>query len=98
MNLGSFWKHFRHLGRVQENCLEALETGRVVFGFENTTYRGDASRRTLLDYLDRVDQRLKHALTTLTRHDVLIGTTVDACTHFTRMVDHEILHHGMFVV
>jgi len=76
MNLGSFWKHFRHLGRVQENCLEALETGRVVFGFGNTTYRGDASRRTLLDYLDRVDQRLKHALTTLTRHDVLIGSAL----------------------
>jgi hypothetical protein len=26
------------------------------------------------------------------------GSTVDAYTHFTRMVDHEILHHGMFVV
>jgi uncharacterized damage-inducible protein DinB len=100
MNLGSFWKQFRHLGRVQENYLEALETGRVVFGFGNTTYRGDASRRTLVDYLDRVDQRLKHALTTFdpARRVDWFGTTVDACTHFTRMVDHEILHHGMFVV
>src|SRR5215831_11893051 len=62
MNLGPFWKHFRHLGRVEENYLEAVETQRVVFGFENTTYRGDASRQNLLDYLDRVDQRLKHTI------------------------------------
>jgi uncharacterized damage-inducible protein DinB len=100
MNLGPFWKHFRHLGRVQENYLEAVETQKVVFGFENTTYRGDASRRTLLDYLDRVDQRLKRSITTFdpARPVDWFGNIVDTYTHFTRMVDHELFHQGMFVV
>lgn len=99
-NLGPFWKHFRHLGRVQENYLQAIDTGRVVFGFDNTTYRGDASRQSLIDYLDRVDQRLTHTLTILdtTRRVNWFGSTVDAYTHFMRMADHENLHHGMFVV
>jgi uncharacterized damage-inducible protein DinB len=99
-NLGPFWKHFRHLGRVQENYLQAIETGRVAFGFDNTTYRGDASRQPLVDYLDRVDQRLTHALMTLdaTQRIDWFGGSVDAYTHFTRMADHEILHHGIFVV
>jgi len=57
--LGALWKHFRHLGRVQENYLRGLETGRVVFGFDGTSYTGDASRRALLDYLDRLDARLE---------------------------------------
>jgi uncharacterized damage-inducible protein DinB len=99
-HLGPFWKHFRHLGRVQENYLQAIETGRVVFGFDNTTYRDNASRQPLVDYLDRVDQRLTATLTNLdTRRRVdWFGSSVDAYTHFTRMADHELLHHGMFVV
>ena len=99
-HLGPFWKHFRHLGRVQENYLQAIETGKVTFGFENTTYRGDASRQPLIAYLDRVDQRLTHVLSTLdaTRRIDWFGSTIDAYTHFTRMADHEILHHGMSVV
>jgi len=98
--LGPFWKHFRHLGRVQENYLQAIETGRAVFGFDNTTYRGDASRQSLVDYLDRVDRRLRDALTTLdvARRIDWFGGTVDAYTHFTRMADHEIFHQGMFAV
>jgi uncharacterized damage-inducible protein DinB len=99
-HLGPFWKHFRHLGRVQEHYLQAIETGKVAFGFDNTTYRGDASRQALVSYLDRVDQRFTHVLTTLgaTRPIDWFGSTVDTYTHFTRMADHETLHHGMFVV
>jgi|SRR5690242_4940305 uncharacterized damage-inducible protein DinB len=100
VNLGPFWKHFRHLGRIEENYLEALETQKVTFGFENTTYRGDASRQDLLNYLDRVDQRLKQAITTLDPERPVdwFGKAVDTYAHFTRMVDHELLHQGMFVV
>jgi uncharacterized damage-inducible protein DinB len=99
-HLGPLWKHFRHLGRVQENYLQAIETGRVVFGFDNTTYRGDASQQSLVDYLNRVDERLTHALNDLepSRRYDWFGSSVDAYTHFTSMADHEILHHGMFVV
>lgn len=98
--LGPFWKHFRHLGRVQENYLLALETRRIVFGFDNTSYKGDGARKPLLDYLDSLDVRLKQQLLTLdaVRRIDWFGNPIDACTHLMRMADHEILHHGMFVV
>jgi uncharacterized damage-inducible protein DinB len=100
MHLGPFWKHFRHLGRVQENYLQAIESGRVAFGFDNTTYKDGASRQPLVDYLDRVDQRLTRAMTTFdaARRIDWFGNSVDAYTHFTHMANHETLHHGMFVV
>ena|SRR5687768_1013210 len=99
-HLGPFWKHFRHLGRVQENYLRALGTGRIVFGFDGAGYSGDASKKPLLDYLDRLDVRLKQKLRT---HDAArkidwFGSSIDAYTHLMRLADHEILHHGMFVV
>jgi uncharacterized damage-inducible protein DinB len=98
--LGPFWKHFRHLGRVQENYLRAIETGRIVFGFNGASYSGDASKKPLLDYLDGLDERLRQKLTTFdaARKVDWFGTTVDADAHLMRLVDHEILHHGMFVV
>jgi len=98
--LGPLWKHFRHLGRVEENYLDAVETGKVVFGFDNTTYRGDASRQSLDDYLARIDQRLMEVLTTCysIRTVDWFGSNVDIYTHFTRMAYHETFHHGMFVV
>jgi len=99
-HLGPFWKHFRHLGRVQENYLRALGIGRIVFGFDGASYSGDASKKPLLDYLDRLDVRLKQKLRT---HDAArkidwFGSSIDAYTHLMRLADHEILHHGMFVV
>ena len=99
-HLGPFWKHFRHLGRVQENYLEAIDSGRVVFGFENTMLLADPSRQQLFDYLDRVDQRLTRTLSTLdaARRVDWFGEAVDSYTHFMRLADHETLHHGMFVV
>ncbi|HEY7221138.1 MAG TPA: hypothetical protein VH985_22390, partial [Candidatus Binatia bacterium] len=42
-NVGPWWKQFRHVGRVQENYLNALDTGAVKFGFEDATYRGRES-------------------------------------------------------
>ena len=96
-DLGPFWKHFRHLGRVEENYLQAVETGRVDFGFENTTYRGDASRESLVDYLERIDRRLAQALATCdsTQSVDWFGSNVDIYSHFTRMVEHELLHQGV---
>jgi uncharacterized damage-inducible protein DinB len=98
--LGPLWKHFRHLGRVQENYLRAIETGKVVFGFHGTSYSGDASKRTLLDYFDRLDARLEEQLRVVgvNRSIEWFGSTVDVHEHLMRMADHEVLHHGMFIV
>jgi uncharacterized damage-inducible protein DinB len=98
--LGALWKHFRHLGRVQENYLRAIETRKVVFSFEDATYTGGDSRRALLDYLDRVDTHLEQHFDAIdaTRRIDWFGTAVDVHEHLNRMADHEVLHHGMFVV
>jgi uncharacterized damage-inducible protein DinB len=99
-HLGPFWKHFRHLGGVQENYLCALETGRIVFGFDDASYSGDASKKSLLDYLDRLDVHLRQKLITLdaARKIDWFGSPTDAYAHLMRLADHEILHQGMFVV
>jgi uncharacterized damage-inducible protein DinB len=99
-HLGPFWKHFRHLGRVQENYLCALETGKIVFGFDGASYSGDASKKSLLDYLNHLDARLRQKLTTLDAAQKIdwFGSPTDTYPHLMRMADHEILHHGMFVV
>ena len=98
--LGALWKHFRHLGRVQENYLRGIETGRVVFGFDGTSYRGDTSKRALLDYFDRLDTRLEEQVRAIdvNRKIEWFDETLDVDKHVMRMADHEVLHHGMFIV
>jgi hypothetical protein len=98
--LGPFWKHFRHLGRVQENYLLAIDTGIVDFGVQSATYDGTAQRQPLIDYLDRLDERLAKDLRSIDAARCVdwFGVPVDTYTHLTRMADYETLHHGMFVV
>ena len=98
--LGPLWKHFRHLRRVQKNYLRGIETGRVVFGFDGASYTGDASKRALLDYFDRLDARLNEQLRAIdvNRRIQWPDSTVDVHEHVMRMADHEVLHHGMFIV
>jgi uncharacterized damage-inducible protein DinB len=43
-SVGPWWKQFRHIGRVQENYLNAIESGAVKFGFEDAAYRGGESK------------------------------------------------------
>src|SRR4051812_20156182 len=70
-NVGPWWKQFRHVGRVQENYLNAIDSGAVKFGFENTTYHSRESKAELQKYLQRLDDRL-HALlrTEIRRQDI----------------------------
>jgi DinB superfamily len=98
--IGPLWKQFRHVGRVQENYQRALATGRIEFSFEGTSYGGGASRKNLLTYLDRLDAELNESLRALGSDPRLIewpGENVDWFEHLSRMVHHEILHHGMFI-
>jgi uncharacterized damage-inducible protein DinB len=98
--LGPLWKHFRHIGRVQENYMQAMDTGRLAFGVQGGTYVGNQERQSLVDYLDRLDARLAEKLSSVdpTRCVDWFGVPVDTLAHLTRMTHHEILHHGMFVV
>jgi hypothetical protein len=99
--VGPPWKQFRHIGRVQENYLSALDTGRVVFTCEGVTYSEGPSGQHLLGYLNRLDADLTRRLKSMMENSRSIqwpAETVDLREHLTRFLEHEILHHGMFVV
>ncbi len=99
--LGRFWKQFRHLGGVQECYLEALSTGRVDFSYTGRHYRGGPDRAALLGYLRGLDEQM---FATLARADwarTVVwgpGDTPDLDGHLRRLVEHEVLHHGEWVV
>lgn len=99
-NVGEFWKQFRHLGRVQENYMDALETGTVQF--ESTgAYSGAPDGTALLEYLNGLDQRLGEQLSMLdeTRLIDWFGEEqITAFDHLLRMMGHETLHHGQLIV
>ena len=59
--LGPFWKHFRHVGRVQENYTEALGTGGIHFEVTDS-YSGGPSSGDLSAYLRSVDNQTKRAV------------------------------------
>lgn len=98
--VGPLWKHFRHLGRIQENHQRALSTGKIAFDFEGTSYAGGESKNELLAYLNRLDRELHAVLRTLDSSRLIEwpAESVDCFEHLSRMVHHEILHHGMFIV
>lgn len=99
-NLGDFWKQFRHIGRVQENYVAALRTHKVTFGTENCTYSGDGSKASLIAYLKSLDKALDHELNNLNWEDRIgwFGEEIDVFEHLSRMIGHENLHHGQFIV
>ena len=98
-SLGPFWKQFRHVGRVQENYLGALETGRIRFDWTDT-YRDGPSRDALAAYLRSVDERLWRVLASVDE-DLDVdwdGERISIDVHLQRLIAHETLHHGQWVV
>lgn len=99
-SLGPWWKQFRHVGRVQENYIAAAKTGRVNFGIEGCAYRGGADKSTLRKYLENLDSQGLRLIET-TPPDTSIdwfGEQKSLAQHLLYLVDHEILHHGQWVV
>jgi hypothetical protein len=78
-----------------------METGKVTFGFDGTSYTAGASKHGLIEYLDRLDSNLTEKLAALGNANPLIewpAERIDCNEHLARLADHEILHHGMFIV
>ena len=98
--LGPLWKQFRHIARVQENYLQALESGRVAFTTDGCSYAGGNSKATLLDYYSELADRQKKLLST-----VDAGLTIDwfgdsrsLSAHLLSLLTHETLHHGQLIL
>jgi uncharacterized damage-inducible protein DinB len=99
-SVGPWWKQFRHVARVQENYLDAIETGIVKFGFEGTSYQGHESKEELQKYLQRIDDRLYGLLQTETRQPEIdwFGQKLPTAKHLLCLADHELLHHGQWIL
>jgi uncharacterized damage-inducible protein DinB len=111
--LGPFWKQFRHLGRVQENYMAALDTGVVNFSpvgatgerYLNRDDNGaprptNPDKRALLDYLEDLDRHLIKRLASGVLPEKIdwFGEPVGPVEHLFRMLSHETLHHGQWIV
>ena len=98
-HLGSWWKQFRHVGRVQENYLAAIETGSIRFGIEGSSYFGGPSKANLLSYLATLDTKLAKCVAS--KGDSRIdwfGEQKSLGQHLMYLADHEVLHHGQWIV
>lgn len=98
--LGAFWKQFRHVGRVQECYLEALMTGNIIFSPQGKSYDHGPSKEWLQEYLARLDDNLFELVkdTDWTAEMDWFGEKVNIFEHMMRMVTHETLHHGQWIV
>ena len=97
---GPVWKQFRHIAGIHEVYLNAIETGHVSFNGSGKTYAGDASVTGLRAYFEGLAVRHAEMLSHIepgTRID-WFGEPVSISVHLMRLIGHETLHHGQFIL
>lgn len=98
--VGPLWKHFRHVGRVQQNFLQGFDEGVMSFTVPEDGYQGGPNSSELLAYLDRLDADLEQRISSLDWTKSVAWTEGDAVIvgeHLVRLVSHETLHHGIWI-
>lgn len=97
---GTLARQFRHVGRVQENYMAALDSGFIQFSSANAGYAGGNDAETLCRYLEGLDNRLRARLETMDGGTVIdwFGEPVSLWDHLSRLDSHETLHHGQWIV
>ena len=95
-----FWKHFRHIGRVQENYTDALASKKIAFSPRTAHYSGGLKKDSLLTYLQELDKRMLALLKSADSNLVIdwYGESVTLEQHLIRLAEHEVLHHGQFIL
>jgi len=98
--LGPFWKQFRHVGRLQECYMEALNTKKIKFDYRNKRYRGGCSKNALKAYLRALDRELVQAFEGIDSNVTIEweGEMASVFQHLMRMLAHEILHQGQWII
>ena len=99
-NLGPFWKQVRHVGRLQECYVEALNTKTISFDYANKRYEGGCSKVALKTYLQDLDRDLLQVIEQVDWKMTINweGEKVGVFQHLMRMASHEILHHGQWIL
>lgn len=97
--VGPVWRQFRHIGRVRQNYLDGLQTGRMVFGRPSRLASSDA-KPDLAEYLAATEGS-SEIEAAVARRDLVEWEgegPVQAVDHLDRLVQHEALHHGQLIV
>jgi uncharacterized damage-inducible protein DinB len=99
-NVGPFWKQFRHVGRLQECYQEALNSRKIRFDYQNKRYRGGCSKNALRAYLRALDRELVQALERVDWNGTIEweGGMTSVFQHLMRMLAHETIHHGQWIL
>jgi uncharacterized damage-inducible protein DinB len=99
-SLGPFWKQFRHVGRLQECYMEALNTKKIKFDYRNKRYRGGCSKNALRAYLRALDRELVQAIGGVDWNLTIEWESerISVFHHLMRMLAHETLHHGQWIL
>lgn len=100
-NSSPLWKQFRHIARVHENYLNALETKKIQFCYDGCSYAGGASKDALLQYFEVNSQRQVLLLKNINNQAEFFidwfGEKTNLEMHFVRLLSHETLHHGQLI-
>lgn len=105
-SMGPFWKQFRHMARVQQDYIDAIETSKIAFTTDGKTYSGGGDAIHLATYLEEQDRRLERieAKVLETAYPAgefavdWFGRKESLHVHMLRLVAHETLHHGQIIV
>lgn len=99
-NMGPMWKQFRHIARVQENYTDALRTGSINFATDTNLYRGGCDHGELVLYLEDCDKKMLSAFESFNSDKFIdwFGENVAVDTHLVRLISHETLHHGQWIL
>jgi uncharacterized damage-inducible protein DinB len=97
--MGPLWQQFRHLGRIEDNYVAAIATGRIEFGVPRRISTGTTAT-ALAEYLRDVDADLRAAVASAGPGATIewSGRSLDLAEHVARLVTHEVLHQGELVV
>lgn len=98
-NMGSVWKIFRHMARVDENYIAAIRARSVNFGFDDSNYQGGNDRVALTAYLNSASYELNRAVKCCPPNTLIdwFGESCSLQTHLTRLATHESLHQGQLI-
>lgn len=103
-NMGAMWKQFRHIGRVQEDYNDALSHLKIEFSTDRSSYDGGPCPKQLVKYLEHVDQEMIKAIEEFGQLEPenkkidWFGESVALEIHLVRLISHETLHHGQWIM
>jgi|SRR3989344_3132788 len=103
-NMGTLGQQFRHLARVDDQYISAIESHKVGNNRKKLNFLLEESVQKLTEQLKADDIRLFSLLNQFSDEDIRIDWSywgekeLTLSEHLDAMVEHEILHHGELIV